>query len=624
MTDTVLALDALSVSLPAQGGGDGGGGGGMVSVLDRLDLQVRAGEMTALVGESGSGKTIAALAAMRLLPRGARTSGRVRFEELDLLAQDERRMRRLRGRIGMVFQNPLSALNPVATIGAQVAEGVLLHGRVTRAQARRRAVELLGEVGLPDPARRLDDYPHQFSGGQRQRVMIAAALACDPRVLIADEPTTGLDPLVARQILALLARLQRSHRLGVLFITHDLSIVEAHADRLTVLYAGRAVEWGGASLFFSRPRHPYSQALLAAVPRLGQAALRGIPGRLPDPSARPPGCLFAPRCPHRQPPCDDGDPPAVGDAGDAARCLYPPPPPRLDADPAPPAPAATGSAAPLLVLEGVSVRYPAGAGRRMAAPPSLQDVSLTLRRGECLGVVGESGSGKSTLGRAILHMLRHDGRILLDGQPVADLPGPERRRARRRIQPVFQDPRESLNPRLRIRDVLAEPLRLGGMFDRVRLDREVAALLAKVGLDPSLARRWPGQISGGQAQRVAVARALAARPEIIVLDEPTSALDVSTQATVLTLLRDLARSEHVAYVVISHDLAAVSWLADRIAVLKDGRLVEMADTATLLARPSHVYSAALIATAPRLPDLSVTGLGVPGAAGPATPPSPPP
>ncbi len=604
---TVLELQALSVSLPAHGGGR------PLPVLDALDLQVRAGEMAALVGESGSGKTIAALAAMRLLPRGARTSGEVRFDGLDLLAQDERQMRRLRGRIGMVFQNPLSALNPSATIGAQVAEGYRLHEGGTRAQARRRAIELLGEVGIPDPARRLDDYPHQFSGGQRQRVMIAAALACEPTVLIADEPTTGLDPLVARQILALLARLQRSHRLGVLFITHDLSIVEAHADRLTVLYAGRAVEWGAAGRFFARPCHPYSQALLAAVPRIGQAALQGIPGTLPDPSARPPGCRFAPRCPHHRPPCDDGDPPALGDAEDAARCLYPPPPPDLNVvhAPQPYGAAVAASAAPLLVLDEVSVRYP-GSGRRPAAP-SLQGVSLTLRRGECLGIVGESGSGKSTLGRAILHMLRHDGRILLDGQPVADLPGPERRRARRRIQPVFQDPRESLNPRLRVRDTLAEPLRLGGVFDRTRLDREVAVLLAKVGLDPSLAGRWPGQISGGQAQRVAVARALAARPEIIVLDEPTSALDVSTQAMMLTLLRDLARSEHVAYVVISHDLAAVSWLADRIAVLKDGRIVEMADTATLLAHPVHAYSAALIATAPRVPD----------GAGPVRPSSPP-
>ncbi len=593
----VLELDALSVSLPAHDGGR------LVPVLDALDLQVQAGGMTALVGESGSGKTVAALAAMRLLPRGARTSGQVRFDGLDLLAQDERQMRRLRGRIGMVFQNPLSALNPSATVGAQVAEGYRLHEGGSRAQGRRRAVELLGEVGIPDPARRLDDYPHQFSGGQRQRVMIAAALACDPRVLIADEPTTGLDPLVARQILALLARLGRTHRLGVLFITHDLSIVEAHADRLTVLYAGRAVEWGEARRFFAAPRHPYSQALLAAVPRLGQATLQGIPGTLPDPLVLPPGCRFAPRCPHRRPPCDDGYPPALGDTDDAACCLYPSPPPNLnDVHATPAAGRATRTgAAPLLVLDDVSVRYPAsGLGRRDGAPPSLQGVSLTLRRGECLGIVGESGSGKSTLGRAILHMLRHDGRILLDGQAVADLPGPERRRARRRIQPVFQDPRESLNPRLRIRDALAEPLRLGGVFDRVRLDREVAALLAKVGLDPSLAGRWPGEISGGQAQRVAVARALAARPEIIVLDEPTSALDVSTQATVLTLLRDLARSEHVAYVVISHDLAAVSWLADRIAVLKDGRVVEMADTETLLACPVHTYSAALIATAPRM------------------------
>ena len=574
------------MSLPAHGGG------ARAQVLEALDLEVRPGGMTALVGESGSGKTIAALAAMRLLPRGAVTTGRALFDGIDLLAQDERRMRALRGRIGMVFQNPLSALNPSATIGAQVAEGHRLHAGGSRAQARARAVDLLGEVGIPEPARRLDDYPHQFSGGQRQRVMIAAALACNPSVLIADEPTTGLDPLVARQILALLARLQVSHRLGVLFITHDLSIVEQHADRLTVLYAGRAVEWGEARRFFANPRHPYSQALLTAVPRLGQATLRGIPGTLPGPSARPPGCRFAPRCPYRQPPCDDGFPPAVGDGEAAAACLFPQPAPAL----APghvASPELRPGLAPLLVLENVTVRYG-------SAAPSLQDVSLTLRRGECLGIVGESGSGKSTLGRAILHMLRFEGRILLDGQAVADLSVTDRRRARRRIQVVFQDPRESLNPRLRIHDTLAEPLRLGGVRERARLAGEVAALLEKVGLDPSLAARYPHQISGGQAQRVAVARALAARPEIIVLDEPTSALDVSTQAMLLTLLRDLARAEHVAYVIISHDLAAVSWLADRIAVLKAGRIVELADTDTLIASPQHAYSAALIATAPRL------------------------
>ena len=594
MNEPVLQLDRLGVSLPAHGGG-----GGRVQVLEALDLAVRPGEMTALVGESGSGKTIAALAAMRLLPPGGQTAGRALFEGVDLLAQSERAMRRLRGRIGMVFQNPLSALNPSATIGAQVAEGHRLHSGGSRAQARARAIELLGEVGIPEPARRLDDYPHQFSGGQRQRVMIAAALACDPRVLIADEPTTGLDPLVARQILALLARLQRTHRLGVLFITHDLSIVEAHADRLTVLYAGRPVEWGEAGRFFAAPRHPYSQALLTAVPRLGQLTLRGIPGTLPDPAARPPGCRFAPRCAHHQPPCDAGYPDARGDAEEAAACLFPPPPPRLETGHAPAA-IDRAALAPLLELQHVGVRY----GQ---AAPALQDVCLTLRRGECLGIVGESGSGKSTLGRAILHMQPFEGRILLDGQAIAGLPSADLRRARRRIQVVFQDPRESLNPRLRLRDSLAEPLRLGGVRERTRLDREVAVLLRKVGLDPGLGGRFPHQISGGQAQRVAVARALAARPEIIVLDEPTSALDVSTQAMLLTLLRDLSRSEHVAYVIISHDLAAVSWLADRIAVLKDGRIVELADTSRLIAEPQDSYSAALIATAPRLHPVQAAG-----------------
>jgi peptide/nickel transport system ATP-binding protein len=566
MSAPILSLERLGVSLPSHGSGR------PVTVLEQLDLTVQPGEMTALVGESGSGKTIAALAAMRLLPPGGTTEGVVRFDGIDLLAQDERRMRALRGRIGMVFQNPLSALNPTRTIGAQVADGHRLHTGGSAAQARARAIDLLGEVGIPDPARRLDDYPHQFSGGQRQRVMIAAALACDPKLLIADEPTTGLDPLVARQILALLAGLRRSHGLGVLFITHDLSIVADHADRLTVLYAGRAVEWGEARRFFAAPRHPYSQALLGAVPRLGQASLHGIPGLLPDPARRPSGCRFAPRCAYAQAPCEVAYPLPVGDAGEAAACLYPQPAPALEAGHAAAAFEAGGTA-PLLALEQVTVRYG-------DAAPSLSEVSLQLRRGECLGIVGESGSGKSTLGRAILQMLPYQGRILLDGQDLAALPREALRRARRRIQPVFQDPRESLNPRLRV--------------------REVASLLAKVGLDPSLADRFPGQISGGQAQRVAVARALATRPDIIVLDEPTSALDVSTQAMLLTLLRDLARSERLATVFISHDIAAVSWLADRIAVLRRGEIVEMADTMRMIAQPNHSYAAALIDTAPRI------------------------
>ncbi len=598
----VLSLQQLGVSLPSRDRR------GHVAVLEELDLVVRAGEMAALVGESGSGKTIAALAAMRLLPPGAVVTGRVLFgadgETINLLDLDERRMRAQRGSIGMVFQNPLSALNPSMTIGRQVAEGHRLQSGASASAGRRHATELLGEVGIPDPARRLDDYPHQFSGGQRQRVMIAAALACAPKLLIADEPTTGLDPLVARQILQLLARLQREHRMGLLFITHDLSIVEEYAQSLTVLYAGKRVEWGDAGRFFASPRHPYSQALLAAVPRLGQAELHGIPGTLPDPSHRPDGCRFAPRCPKRRPACLVAYPPPLGDRGEQAACLFPEAAAPLAMQPAVAgAVDKGGSDASLLRMEDVTVRYGGRAGLlgigQAAARPSLDRVSLHLERGECLGIVGESGSGKSTLGRAILHMLRYEGRILLDGRALSTLPAGERRRERRRVQVVFQDPRESLNPRMRIGAIIAEALQLAGRHDRRDLQRQVAALLERVGLNASLADRHPHAVSGGQAQRIAVARALAARPDIIVLDEPTSALDVSTQAMLLNLLRDLSRDEHLAYVMISHDIAAISWLADRIAVLRDGRIIETAPTSRLIAAPQDPYSIALIATAPR-------------------------
>ena len=609
MTGTVLSLRRLGVELA------GRDGHGVASVLEDLDLEVREGEMTALVGESGSGKTIAALAVMRLLPHGARITGQALFAGDDLVTLNEHQMRSRRGSVGMVFQNPLSALNPSMTIGRQVAEGHRLHSGASASAGRRHAIELLGEVGIPDPARRLDEFPHQFSGGQRQRVMIAAALACNPKLLIADEPTTGLDPLVARQILDLLARLQRDHRMGLLFITHDLSLVERHAQRLCVLYAGRGVEWGEAPAFFAHPRHPYSHALLAAVPRLGQASLRGIPGTMPDPGHRPAGCRFAPRCPRRQEVCTQATPPPVGDGRTEAACLFPladiPVAAPLVA--APPAAAASGSS--LLQMQSVTIRYGSRGGllggRGTASAPSLDNVSLELARGECLGIVGESGSGKSTLGRAILHMLQYEGRILLDGRALGDLSRGDRRRERRRVQVVFQDPRESLNPRLRIGAIIAEALRLGGQHDHDSLHRQTAALLERVGLNAALATRLPNAISGGQAQRVAVARALAARPDIIVLDEPTSALDVSTQAMLLNLLRDLSRDEHLAYVMISHDIAAIAWLADRIAVLRAGRIVELAPTDQLVNHPRDPYSASLVASAPRLARAAVT---VPGEA----------
>jgi oligopeptide/dipeptide ABC transporter ATP-binding protein len=455
-------------------------------------------------------------------------------------------------------------------------------------------------VGIPDAAKRLDDYPHQFSGGMRQRVMIAMALACSPKLLIADEPTTGLDPIIARQIMALIARLRRELDMGVLFVTHDLSVVEEHADDIHVLYAGRSVEWGKAADFFAHPRHPYSEALLGSVARVGQVRLQNIPGNLPEPEARPPGCRFAPRCSYYKPECDAGYPPPAASDGTTAACLYPLPVKRGLQSGNLAKVARTENFAPQLEVQNITVAYAGAAGwfgGAAKAAPSLADAAFTLGRGECLGVVGESGSGKSTLGRAVLQMIPYEGEILLDGIGFSGLRGRERRAQRRRIQVVFQDPRESMNPRIKIGDIVAEPLRLAGVRD---VRAAVEALLAQVGLNPAMAELSPGRISGGQAQRIAIARALAAKPEIIVLDEPTSSLDVSTQAMLLNLLKDLAVANGLSYILISHDFAVVSYMADRIAVLNAGKIVEMNETAALISAPQHSYTAALLAAAAQL------------------------
>jgi oligopeptide/dipeptide ABC transporter ATP-binding protein len=564
-----------------------------IAVLERFNLAIAAGQMLALVGESGSGKTIAGLSVIRLLPKDAGLDGKIWFEGQDLVALDEAALRRVRGKtVGMVFQNPLSALNPSRTVGAQIGEAWRVHEGGSRKVARARALELLGEVGIANPAARLDDYPHQFSGGQRQRVMIAMALACNPRLLIADEPTTGLDPLIARQIMALIARLRRELNMGVLFVTHDLSVVEEHADAVHVLYAGRSVEFGAASAFFAAPRHPYSAALLGAVARLGQARLQNIPGQLPEPEARPPGCFFAPRCAFVQADCGVDYPPTAHLGGTSAACLYPlEPAVRLMQGAQ-----ETGMVPRFmrqLQVRQLTVRY---AGKS----PAVEDVNFELGRGECLGIVGESGSGKSTLARAVLQMLPYTGNVLLEGVDFANLRGAALRAQRRRIQVVFQDPAESMNPRMRIGEIIAEPIRLHAPLGTAQERAAVAALLQRVGLDPQLAAQFPGAVSGGQAQRIAIARALAARPDIIVLDEPASSLDVSTQAMLLNLLKDLASTEALSYILISHDFAAVSYMADRIAVLHEGRVVELGETAALIAAPRHSYTAALIAAAPQL------------------------
>jgi peptide/nickel transport system ATP-binding protein len=587
MSAPVLAMEGVGVALRRAER--------MVPVLEDFSLSVEGGEVLALVGESGSGKSIAGLSVPRLLPARARLSGRIRLGGEDLTGATEAAMRRVRGaRIGMVFQDPLAALNPLMRVGAQIAEPIVLHERVGREAAWARAVSLLEEVGIERPAARARDYPHQFSGGMRQRVTIAAALACGPELLIADEPVTGLDPLNAQQIFALLARLRSERRMAVLLISHDLASVRRHADAVQVLYAGRTAERGRAEAVFATPRHPYTRALLAAAPVLGVAPV-GIGGQLPEPEAREDGCRFAPRCLFAAPECAQGAPPMVLGATEAA-CRFPRAGPMEQAASDDAAGTRIG-AQTLLRAEGLSVRYAAGFWRARTVTLALDDANFALGEGECLAVVGASGSGKTSLGRAALQMLPYEGTVRLRDVVLGTLRGAARRRARRRLGVVFQDPAASLNPAMDVEALIGEALRLGGERNRAARRRRAAALLESVGLPEALLGRFPGTLSGGQAQRVAIARALAAEPDLLVFDEPTASLDVSTQAVVLNLLRHLAASRGLAYIVITHDLAAVGFLAHRVAVLHRGRIVDVQDTASMLRNPLHPHSAALVQAA---------------------------
>ena len=588
-----LELKNVSVAL-RRGGRD-------VSVLDDLSLTIGSGEMLALVGESGSGKSVAALSLMGLLPKGAKVTGSILLNGKELVGIGENALRDLRGaQMGMIFQNPLSALNPSRTIGSQIAEAYLVHHpRAPKAEVTRRVEELMTRVRLEPAAERAKQYPHEFSGGMRQRAMIAMALANGPSLLIADEPTTGLDPVVVGEVMDLIGELKRAG-MAILFVTHDLSVVERHADRIHVLYAGKTAEWGPARIVLGAPRHPYTEALLNSVPRLGAERLRGIPGNLPEPEERPSGCRFRTRCRLAYGACEK-DPPAIAFEDDVALCWLP-----LDDDARAtlqeeenPYPIRVPGER-LLALDHVTVRYerPFGLFTQKADRDQLSEITVNLARGECLGVVGSSGSGKSTLGRAVLQMVGYKGDVTLGGVSFSGLRGKERRAARRRIQVVFQDPKESLNPKLTIGQSLAEPLQLGGIKDPAAIKERIDALLRSVSLDPAIASAIPSGISGGQAQRVAIARALAADPEVIVLDEPTASLDVSTQATLLNLLKDLGSAKGLSYVLISHDLAVVSYLADRIMVLQDGKAVEFGTSTAVLTQPTTDYTKRLVNAAP--------------------------
>jgi peptide/nickel transport system ATP-binding protein len=582
---------------------------GVLRAVDGVDLEIRQGECFALVGESGCGKSMTALSVMRLLPEVGRiAAGEVRLGGQDLLLLPEAAMRAVRGkRVAMIFQEPSTALNPVLTVGRQVTEVLERHGAARGAAARRRAIELLQAVGMPDAERRFDEYPFQLSGGLRQRAMIAAALAVDPEVLVADEPTTALDVTIQAQILELLRKLQAERGMALLLITHDLGIVAQMATRVAVMYAGEIVEVAAREEFLRAPQHPYSQKLFEALPRRG-GELAVIRGQVPALTAAFAGCRFADRCEQSFARCRS-DAPLLRDIGGGAlaRCHLREAGragPRPQAGGAPPSRTAE-TAGVVLEASGLKVHFPIRRGvlrRTVGYVKAVDGVSLTLRQGRTLALVGESGSGKTTVGKAILQLLRPTaGTVSHAGEDLTRLSRSALKRHRARLQIVFQDPYASLNPRLRIADILAEGMRsLGvGANDGERA-RRIDALLDQVGLPAQAKSRYPHEFSGGQRQRIAIARALAVEPKLIVCDEPTSALDVSVQAQILNLLKSLQERLGLAYLFITHNLAVVEHLAHEVAVMQGGRIVEQGEAGQVLRAPRHDYTRTLLAAVPRV------------------------
>ncbi len=605
----MLEIDDLRVQLDADAG--------LVRAIDGMHLTLSRGETFALVGESGCGKSMTALALMRLLPESGQVAGgAVRLDGQDLLALPERRMRAVRGgRVSMIFQEPSTSLNPVMRVGDQIVEAIEAHTALRGTAARAKAVEWLARVGIPEPARRVDDYPFRLSGGQKQRVMIAIALAAEPDYLIADEPTTALDVTIQAQILDLIRDLQRERQLGVLLITHDLAVVSGMAHRVALMYAGQIVEVAPAAAFFAAPRHPYARLLLQALPDAGRRGepLAAIGGTVPPLWQDFAGCRFAPRCNKAMTHCAGTHPELTPQGPEhQVRCLIYSQPgdalPRavVQAKPVQPAPATAG--APLLDVCDLRVRFALKAPLLHRGPrhfDAVDGVSFQLHAGRTLALVGESGCGKTTSGKAIVQLLRRQARIsgqaLFDGQDLFALRGEPLVQARRGLQIIFQDPFASLNPRMRVADALEEGLiALRPDLDATARRARLLELVEQVGLRRDALQRWPHEFSGGQRQRIAIARALAVEPRLIVCDEPTSALDVSVQAQILNLLRELQRERGLAYLFITHNIGVVEYIADDIAVMQRGRLVEHGACADVLGQPREAYTRDLLAAVPRL------------------------
>lgn len=577
-----------------------------VRAVDGISLTLQRGRTFALLGESGCGKSMTALSALRLLPPNGRiTQGEVHLAGQSVLSLPEAAMRQVRGRrIGMIFQEPMSSLNPVMTVGHQVAEVVRLHDPGTA--PRQRVLDLFAAVGIPDPARRWNEFPHQLSGGLQQRVMIALALAGRPEVLIADEPTTALDVTIQAQVLALLQQLQQETGMAILLITHDLGVAAQMADQVAVMYAGQIVEQAPAATFFRQQRHPYSRKLLLSLPTAHKRhqALAVIPGRVPTLDQIFNGCRFADRCDLAQDICRQTLPPWQGtDQQTGVLCHLPANIPDVPATPIARSDEQAKPGAPLLQVRDLCLYFPIRTGvlhRVTGQVRAVDGVSLTLAEGQTLALVGESGCGKTTVGKSLLQLYRPTaGQIRFAGRDICALRGRARRRLGAELQMIFQDPASSMNPRLRVADIIAEGLH-AQQIGQTRSERhdQVAKLLHQVGLPEFAMACYPHEFSGGQRQRIAIARALAVAPRLIVCDEPTSALDVSVQAQILNLLKTLQHTLSLSYLFITHNIAVVAFLADQVAVMYLGRIVEQGPASTILNQPRHPYTQALLAAVP--------------------------
>ncbi len=586
-----------------------------VRVVDGLNLTIGKGETLALLGESGCGKSMTALSMMRLLPPSGRISGgHVKLDGLDLLTLSEQEMRQVRGgRMGMIFQEPMTSLNPVLRIGDQIAEAVRLHDKLSGAAVTERVVELLDSVGIPDPRRRTREYPHQLSGGMKQRVMIAMALAGRPELLIADEPTTALDVTIQAQVLNLLKQLQQETGMAILLITHDLGVVAETADRLAVMYAGQIVESADVGAFFKGPKHPYSRKLFESLPdsHKRDEKLAVIKGTVPPLNQQFSGCRFADRCEQAVPRCSSEIPDWVGlTEWQGVRCLIyadDPITPTLS-DIAVEAETHSLSRAgdeSLLDITDLKVYFPIHKGvfRRVVGQVRAVDgVALSIAKGRTLALVGESGCGKTTVGKGILQLIRPtDGRVKFGEDELTQLRGKSLRRRRADMQIIFQDPISSMNPRMLVGEIIAEGMRAQKIGKKRDRKARVSQLLEQVGLHADAAKRYPHEFSGGQRQRICVARALAVEPQLIVCDEPTSALDVSVQAQILNLLKSLQRELELSYLFITHNISVVSYLADEVAVMYLGRIVEQGRVDEVLGSPAHPYTKALLSAVP-VPD----------------------